>query len=180
MCNGFISATTEFNNCFLFVCKHFFQDRWTFSLKPFVFSPLQQKPHKLADIISCYIVFSIYDKMTHNVVYLFSIYHGEVITPNLGNYQADLTISPSALNQSKLLKYFQYIKNKIYSLATTRIYGLKHSFYAIKFSRELLLTKKEIHEHYVLWIEIIRLSVYMITHQNGSHLFLQSVSEFTT
>ena len=39
--------------------------------------------------------------MTH-VVYLFS-------TPNLGNYQADMTISPLALNQSKLLKYFQYI-----------------------------------------------------------------------
>ena len=38
--------------------------------------------------------------MTHNVVYLFS-------TPNLGNYQADMTISPIALNQSKRLKYFQ-------------------------------------------------------------------------
>ena len=37
--------------------------------------------------------------MSHNVVYLFS-------TPNLSNYQADVTISPSALNQSKLLKYF--------------------------------------------------------------------------
>ena len=34
--------------------------------------------------------------MTHNVVYLFSIYRGEVITPNLGNYQADMTISPTA------------------------------------------------------------------------------------
>ena len=42
----------------------------------------------------------IYDEMSHNVVYLFS-------TPNLGNYQADMTISPLALNQSKLLKYFQ-------------------------------------------------------------------------
>ena len=30
--------------------------------------------------------------MTHNVVYLFS-------TPNLGNYQADMTISPLAINQ---------------------------------------------------------------------------------
>ena len=47
-------------------------------------------------------LFSIYDKMSHNVVYLFS-------TPNLGNYQADMTISPLALNQSKLLKYFQEI-----------------------------------------------------------------------
>ena len=45
-------------------------------------------------------LFSIYDEMTHNVVYLFSI-------PNLGNYQVNMTISPLALNQSKLLKYFQ-------------------------------------------------------------------------
>ena len=45
-------------------------------------------------------LFSIYDEMTHNLVYLFS-------TPNLGNYQADMTISPVGLNQSKLLKYFQ-------------------------------------------------------------------------
>ena len=43
-------------------------------------------------------LFSIYDEMTHNVVYLFS-------TPNLGNYQADMTISPLALNQLRLLKY---------------------------------------------------------------------------
>ena len=40
---------------------------------------------------------SIYDEMTHNAVYLFS-------TPN---YQADMTISTLAFNQSKLLKYFQ-------------------------------------------------------------------------
>ena len=43
---------------------------------------------------------SIYDEMTHNVVYLFS-------TPNFGNYQANMTISPLALNQSRLLKYFK-------------------------------------------------------------------------
>ena len=56
---------------------------------------------------------SIFDEMSHNVVYLFSIYddmtHNVVYvcsTPNLGNYQADMTISPFALNQSKLLKYF--------------------------------------------------------------------------
>ena len=41
-----------------------------------------------------------YDEMGHNVVYLFS-------TPNLGTYQADMTISPLALNQSKLLQYYQ-------------------------------------------------------------------------
>ena len=57
---------------------------------------------------------SIYDEMNHNVVYLFPIYdemsHNVVYlfsTPNLGNYQADMTLSPLALNQSKLLKYFQ-------------------------------------------------------------------------
>ena len=50
-------------------------------------------------------LFSIYDEMTHNVVYLFSIFHDEVLTPNLGNYQADMTISPSALNQTKLLEH---------------------------------------------------------------------------
>ena len=32
--------------------------------------------------------------MTHNVVYLFP-------TPNLGNYQADMTISPFAVNLRK-------------------------------------------------------------------------------
>ena len=37
-------------------------------------------------------LFSIYDEMSDNVVYLFS-------TPNLGNNQADMTISPLALNQ---------------------------------------------------------------------------------
>ena len=46
-------------------------------------------------------LFSMYDETTHNVVYLFS-------TPNLGNYQADMTISLLALNQSKLLKYIQW------------------------------------------------------------------------
>ena len=40
--------------------------------------------------------------MTHNVAYLFSIY---LIPPNLGNHQAEVRISPLALNQSKLLKY---------------------------------------------------------------------------
>ena len=60
------------------------------------------KSQPIYDEISHNIVylFSIYDEMTHNVVYLFSI-------PNLGNYQANMTIPPLALNQSKLLKYFQ-------------------------------------------------------------------------
>ena len=56
---------------------------------------------------------SIYDEMIHNVVYLFSIYdemtHVVYLssTPNLGNHQANMRIAPLALNQSKLLKYFQ-------------------------------------------------------------------------
>ena len=45
-------------------------------------------------------LFSTHDEMTHNVVRLFSI-------PNLGSYQAGMTISPLALNESKLLKYLQ-------------------------------------------------------------------------
>ena len=57
---------------------------------------------------------SIYHEMSHNVAYLFSIYHEmshnvvySFSTPNLGKYQADMTISPLAFNQSKQLKYFQ-------------------------------------------------------------------------
>ena len=40
--------------------------------------------------------------MIHNVVYLFSIYHGKVITPNLGNYQADMTIYGQLLTNQTL------------------------------------------------------------------------------
>ena len=35
--------------------------------------------------------------------------HDDVITPNLGYYRTDMTISSTALNQSKLLNYFQKI-----------------------------------------------------------------------
>ena len=59
-------------------------------------------------------LFSIYDEMSHNVVYLFSIYdemtHIVVYlfsAPNLGNYQANMTISSLALTKSIRLKYFQ-------------------------------------------------------------------------
>ncbi len=45
-------------------------------------------------------------KLRHNVVYVFSIFNGDVITPNLGNYRTDMTISSTALNQSKFLNYF--------------------------------------------------------------------------
>ncbi len=44
-------------------------------------------------------------KLRHNVVCVFSIFNGDVITPHLGNYRTDMTISLTALNQSKL--YFQ-------------------------------------------------------------------------
>ena len=32
-------------------------------------------------------------KLRNNVVYVFSIFHDDVITPNLGNYLTDMTIS---------------------------------------------------------------------------------------
>ena len=38
---------------------------------------------------------------------VFSIFYDDVITPNLGYYRTDMTISSTALNQSKLLNYFQ-------------------------------------------------------------------------
>ena len=40
---------------------------------------------------------------------MFSIFYDDVITPNLGYYRADMTISSTALNQSNLLNYFQRI-----------------------------------------------------------------------
>ncbi len=30
-------------------------------------------------------------KLRHNVVYVFSIFNGDVITPNLGNYRTDMS-----------------------------------------------------------------------------------------
>ena len=33
------------------------------------------------------------NKLRHNVVYVFSIFCDDVITPNLGNYRTDMTIS---------------------------------------------------------------------------------------
>jgi len=91
----------------LFICKNFFQDRRTFSLrKTFVFYPFQQKLHKLAwrhIVLHC---FQYTIKLRHNDVYLFSIFHGEVITPDLGNYQGyDDSIDSS--KPVKPLKYFQ-------------------------------------------------------------------------
>ena len=50
---------------------------------------------------------------TDNVVYAFSIFYDDVITPNLGYYRTDMTISSTALNQSKLLNYFQQIINPV-------------------------------------------------------------------
>ena len=45
--------------------------------------------------------------LRHNVVYAFSIFYDDVVTPNLGNYQVDMTISSTAVSQSKRLNYFQ-------------------------------------------------------------------------
>ncbi len=49
-------------------------------------------------------------ELRHNGVYVFSIFNGDATTPNLGNYRTDMTISSTALNQSKLLmqKYIDY------------------------------------------------------------------------
>ena len=58
--------------------------------------------------------------MSHNVVYLFS-------TSNLGNYQADMTISHLALTQSTLLKYFQKIIIKLHPLSTRAV--IRNSLY---------------------------------------------------
>ena len=58
-------------------------------------------------------------KLRHNVVYVFSIFNGDVITPNLGNYRTDMTISSTALNQSKLLNYFQSKSSILIACATS-------------------------------------------------------------
>ena len=59
------------------------------------------------DVIRSYKCFQYTNKLRHNVVYVFSIFYYDVITPNLGYYRTDMTISSTALNQSKLLNYFQ-------------------------------------------------------------------------
>ena len=59
------------------------------------------------DVIRSYKCFQYTNKLRHNVVYVFSIFYDDVITPNLGYYRTDMTISSTALNQSKLLNYFQ-------------------------------------------------------------------------
>ncbi len=69
-------------------------------------------------------------KLRHNVVYVFSIFNGDVITPNLGKYRTDMTISSTALNQSKLLNYFQQIIKLVKSLRFLgHTYTLKHTKY---------------------------------------------------
>ena len=54
-------------------------------------------------------------KLRHNVVYVFSIFNGDVITPNFSNYRTDMTISSTALNQSKLLNIFSINNNVHYT-----------------------------------------------------------------
>ena len=112
--NSSYSARTEFNNCFIIFWKYF-----KLSLNACFVSKKTQatnngtawncsealisrsvKSHINYSVTS-YLV-SIYDERSHNVVYIYLC-----STPNLGNYQADMTISPTAVNQSKLLKYFQ-------------------------------------------------------------------------
>ena len=59
------------------------------------------------DVLRSYKCFQYMNKLRHNVACVFSIFSDEVITPNLGYYRTDMTILSTALNQSKLLNYFQ-------------------------------------------------------------------------
>ena len=45
-------------------------------------------------------------KLRHNVVYLFSIFYDDVITPNLGNYRMDIMISS---HRSQPIKTFEIL-----------------------------------------------------------------------
>ena len=47
------------------------------------------------------------NKLRQNVEYVFSIFYGDFVTPNLGNYQTVMTIASTAHSQSKLLSYSQ-------------------------------------------------------------------------
>ena len=52
-------------------------------------------------LLTCF--FFIYDEITSECcIFASSIFHGEVITSNFGSFQADLTVSLIALNQSNL------------------------------------------------------------------------------
>ena len=112
--NSLYPARTEFNNCFIIFWKYFKlslnacfvskktqaannETKWNCSET--LISQSDYEKNILKTIVRLQGQ-SIYDEMSHNVVYLFS-------TPNLGNYQVDMTILPLALNQSKLLQYFQ-------------------------------------------------------------------------
>ena len=59
------------------------------------------------DVIRWNKCFQYTNKLRHNVVYVFSIFYDDDITPNLGYYRTDMTISSTALKQSTLLNYFQ-------------------------------------------------------------------------
>ena len=56
-------------------------------------------------------MFSIYEQIRHNVVYVFSIFYDDVITLDLGlipnGYDDFIHRMSTALKQSKLLNYFQ-------------------------------------------------------------------------
>ena len=100
----------------LFICicepfpwrSHLHFEFWHKQHKSFVFC-IWHMQHKLVwrhKVVS-YKCFQYTKKLRHNVVYAFSIFYDDVITPNLGYYRTDITISSTALNQSKLFNYFQ-------------------------------------------------------------------------
>ncbi len=83
-------------------------------------------------IMSC-MCFQYATKLRHNVIYVFSIFNSDVITPNLGNYRTDMTISSTALNQSKTLELFSINNNEggagLYIFCCFCKRAEKHSFF---------------------------------------------------
>ena len=106
--NSSYPTRTEYNNCFIIYLY-----LRTFCLKKYLYFEFWHKQHKPY-------VFCIWHKQ-HKLVW-----RHKVITPNLGYYRTDMTISSTALNQSKLLNYFQWIINLNISMASLAYLMLKN------------------------------------------------------
>ena len=111
--NSSYPTRTEFNNCFiiylylrivlLFICIFNFG----ISSISHMYFAFGISSINWCDVIRSNKCFQNTNKLRHNVQYVFSIFYDDVITPNFGHYRTDITISSTALNQSKLLNYFQ-------------------------------------------------------------------------